>query len=73
MVQLAVGTESILARVTRRSVAALDVRPGQPLFAILKAVSVAPEGIGAADPANDGPALAPPDPSRQGRATDPAV
>jgi molybdate transport system ATP-binding protein len=50
IVQLAIGSELILARVTRRSIAALDVRPGQRLFAALKAVSVAPDGIGAAGP-----------------------
>ncbi|GAB4265582.1 MAG: molybdenum ABC transporter ATP-binding protein [Pararhodobacter sp.] len=46
LVQLSVGGEALLARVTRRSVAALDLRPGRPVFAVLKAVSVARGDIG---------------------------
>ena len=42
LVQLGAGAEStLLARVTARSVAALGLRPGLALFAVLKAVSVA--------------------------------
>jgi molybdate transport system ATP-binding protein len=59
IVQLAIGSEPILARVTRRSVTALDVRPGQRLFAVLKAVSVAPDGIGGAGPAHPSDAQSP--------------
>lgn len=38
--------EPILARVTRRSTAALALAPGLPVFAVLKAVSVAQENVG---------------------------
>ncbi len=54
LVQLALGDALLLARVTRRSADALALAPGQPVFAVLKAVSVAPEAIGeppASDPA----------------------
>jgi molybdate transport system ATP-binding protein len=46
MVRLRVGAEVLLARVTRRSVGALDLAPGKPVFAVLKAVSVAQENVG---------------------------
>lgn len=46
MVRLRVGEEVLLARVTRRSVAALDLVPGKPVFAVLKAVAVARENVG---------------------------
>ncbi len=46
MVQLAAGGEPILARITRRSAERLALAPGMPVFAVLKAVSVAPESIG---------------------------
>ncbi len=49
LVQLAVGGTPILARITRRSVAALDLRPGRSVHAVLKAVSVAQEAVGRAD------------------------
>ena len=39
--------EALLARLTRRSVAALALEPGQQVFAVIKAVSVAQENIGA--------------------------
>lgn len=47
LVRLSAGGETILARVTRRSATALDLKPGKPVFAVLKAVSVAQENIGA--------------------------
>ncbi len=46
LVRLTVGPETLLARVTRRSVAALGLAPGLPVFAVLKAVSVAQENVG---------------------------
>lgn len=42
------GGETLLARITRRSASALDLRPGKPVHAVLKAVSVAPGSIGTA-------------------------
>ncbi|WP_420860231.1 molybdenum ABC transporter ATP-binding protein [Marivivens marinus] len=42
IVQLAAGPNLILSRVTRRSVQALGLHEGQKVFAVLKAVSVAP-------------------------------
>lgn len=50
LVRLTAGGETILARITRRSVTALGLAPGQPVFAILKAVSVAQENVGAFAP-----------------------
>lgn len=47
LVRLDAGGETLLARVTRRSATALDLRPGRPIFAVIKAVSVAQENIGA--------------------------
>ena len=46
LVRLDAGGEVLLARITRRSAAALDLRPGKPVHAVLKAVSVAPGSIG---------------------------
>lgn len=46
LVRLAAGGETILARVTRRSALALELSPGKPVFAVLKAVSVAQENVG---------------------------
>ena len=46
MVRVRVGEEVLLARITRRSVGALDLAPGKPVFAVLKAVSVAQENVG---------------------------
>ena len=48
LIRLRMGEEILLARVTRRSVQGLNLRPGVPVFAILKAVSVAQESIGGA-------------------------
>jgi molybdate transport system ATP-binding protein len=36
----------LLARVTRRSVAALNLAPGAPCFAVMKSVAIAPEEVG---------------------------
>lgn len=47
MVRVRVGEEVLLARLTRRSVGALELGPGKPVFAVLKAVSVAQENVGA--------------------------
>lgn len=46
LVQLDAGGETLLARVTRRSASSLSLAPGRPVFAILKAVSVAQENVG---------------------------
>ena len=46
LVRLRAGGEPLLARVTRRSAHALDLRPGRAVFAVLKAVSVAQENVG---------------------------
>lgn len=43
---LACGPDRLLARVTRRSAQALGLRPGLPVHAIIKAVSVDPADIG---------------------------
>ena len=48
MVRVRVGEEVLLARITRRSVGVLDLGPGKPIFAVLKAVSVAQENVGGA-------------------------
>jgi molybdate transport system ATP-binding protein len=50
-VALRCGEDRILARLTRRSVAALALAPGRPCFAILKAVAVAAEDVGVGGPA----------------------
>lgn len=46
LVRLDAGDAVILARVTRRSALTLGLTPGMPLFAVLKAVSVAQENVG---------------------------
>ncbi|MEP2639859.1 molybdenum ABC transporter ATP-binding protein [Roseobacter sp.] len=46
LVQLAFGDAVLLARITRRSAQALGLAAGAPVYAILKAVSVAPDAIG---------------------------
>ena len=46
LVQLVAGSEVILSRITRRSALALGLTPGQPVFAVLKAIAVAPENVG---------------------------
>jgi molybdate transport system ATP-binding protein len=45
MVGLDAGGEALLARVTRRSADALDLRPGLDLFAVLKSVAPAQDEI----------------------------
>jgi molybdate transport system ATP-binding protein len=39
-VQLACGVDKLVARITRRSVERLGLRPGRPVFAVIKAVTV---------------------------------
>lgn len=46
LVQLRAGSALLLARVTRRSVDALGLRPGLELFAVLKSVAVAQDDVG---------------------------
>ncbi|CTQ33362.1 molybdenum ABC transporter ATP-binding protein [Jannaschia rubra] len=46
MVVVAIGSQTVLARVTRRSCAALGLAPGIPCHAIMKSVAVAPGDIG---------------------------
>ncbi|NJS38422.1 MAG: molybdenum ABC transporter ATP-binding protein [Rhodobacteraceae bacterium] len=46
LVRLDAHGETILARITRRSAEALGLTPGKPVFAVLKAVSVAQESVG---------------------------
>jgi molybdate transport system ATP-binding protein len=50
LVQLAVGRDHLLARITRRSATALGLSPGLKVFAVLKAVSVARQNITPAAP-----------------------
>ncbi|WP_163849282.1 molybdenum ABC transporter ATP-binding protein [Pseudooceanicola aestuarii] len=45
MVRLRAGDNILLARITRRSAEALTLAPGQEVFAVLKAVSVAREAV----------------------------
>ena len=45
-VVLAVGDERLVARITRRSLKALDLAPGRSCFAILKAVAVSRQDVG---------------------------
>jgi molybdate transport system ATP-binding protein len=47
LVRLDLGGEFLLARVTRRSAATLDLRPGLVVHAVLKTVSVAQTDVGA--------------------------
>ena len=49
-VTLADAAGRVLARVTRRSVAALGLAPGAPVHAVIKTVSVAPADIGGQPP-----------------------
>ena len=46
LVRLAACNTHILSRVTRRSVLALDLQPGQTVYAVLKAASVARDRVG---------------------------
>lgn len=45
-VALSAGTDQLLARVTRRSAAQMELAVGQKIFAIIKATAVGPEDIG---------------------------
>jgi molybdate transport system ATP-binding protein len=47
MVQLRLGEDLLLARITRRSAVQLGLAVGSPVFAVLKSVAVAPGDIGA--------------------------
>jgi molybdate transport system ATP-binding protein len=49
LVQLDLGGQDLLARVTRRSADALGLQPGMQLFAVVKSVSVAQGDVGATD------------------------
>jgi molybdate transport system ATP-binding protein len=46
LVRLDLGGESLLARVTRRSAAALEIAPGAAFFAVVKSVAVAQGDVG---------------------------
>ena len=46
LVQFAIGQDTILARITRRSASAMALGPGVACFAILKSMSVARDNIG---------------------------
>ena len=45
-VRIAVGPTSIIARITRHSVAHLDLAPGKPVYALVKAVSLDRHSVG---------------------------
>jgi molybdate transport system ATP-binding protein len=45
-VQLDVGGTPLLARITRKSVAALGIAPGRPVFALVKAVAIDRHSVG---------------------------
>ena len=46
LVQLCVGDQNLLARITKRSTAALDLKPELTVYAVAKTVSVAPLDVG---------------------------
>ena len=46
LVQLSVGDQNLLARITKRSAAALGLKPEMTIYAIAKTVSVAPLDVG---------------------------
>ncbi len=46
VVQLSVGTDMLLARITRRSAEALALAPGVAVFAVVKSVAVAQGDVG---------------------------
>ncbi|MGH1356431.1 MAG: molybdenum ABC transporter ATP-binding protein [Thalassovita sp.] len=48
LIRLSSGDDRLLARITRRSAQALDLRPGSQCFAIVKSVSVAQADVGGA-------------------------
>ena len=45
-IALQAGSDILLARITRRAVAAMDLRAGAQIYAVLKATTVAPSSIG---------------------------
>ena len=57
IVTLDVGGDTVSARITRRSAAAMGLAPGQTCHAIIKSVSVAPEDVGRARPDGTGQAI----------------
>ena len=48
VIQLRAGDDLLLARITRRSALALDLKPGADCFAVLKSVAVAQSDVGGA-------------------------
>ena len=46
MLRLRIGEDVLLARITKRSLSALGLHPGQSVFAILKTVSIGQENVG---------------------------
>jgi molybdate transport system ATP-binding protein len=56
-VELRVGGERLLARVTRRSAAALAVASGSPVYAVIKTVAIDRRSLGRYDPADFGDEL----------------
>ncbi|MGH7059306.1 MAG: molybdenum ABC transporter ATP-binding protein [Stellaceae bacterium] len=56
-VELRVGDEPLLARVTRRSAEALALAPGRPVFAVIKTVAIDRRSLGRHDPADFGDEL----------------
>jgi molybdate transport system ATP-binding protein len=54
LVRLDLGGESLLARITRRSAEALQIRPGLALFAVIKSVAVAHADVGAPETSREG-------------------
>jgi molybdate transport system ATP-binding protein len=56
-VELRAGAERLLARVTRRSAAALALAPGRPVYAVIKTVAIDRHSLGRHDPADFGDEL----------------
>jgi molybdate transport system ATP-binding protein len=54
LVTLGLGPDKLLARITRRSAAALDLETGQTCHAVIKSVAVSPQDIGAGRPERSG-------------------
>ncbi|MES2433542.1 MAG: molybdenum ABC transporter ATP-binding protein [Pseudomonadota bacterium] len=46
LIQIAIGADHLLARITSRSATALNLAPGDPIFAIVKSVAAAQTDIG---------------------------
>ena len=51
-VELDCGGDALVARVTRKSVAELGLRPGLPVHAIIKSIAFDPDALGGAEPEN---------------------